>query len=141
MTVPLVLSLIGYAVLLGVNIDTQKGIAYMAIFFCTIGVSLSVNGDFLLFSMLVALTGTELGISNECDILRLDSGQYPKPEHPGLHHRCAASMRQLHGLGCIEHLSRSRSAEISNCTHREHGVPLCWHFLYRHLFAVPESLE
>ncbi|KIW93611.1 uncharacterized protein Z519_06216 [Cladophialophora bantiana CBS 173.52] len=35
MTIPLVLSLIGYVVLLGVNIDKQKGIAYMAIFFCT----------------------------------------------------------------------------------------------------------
>lgn len=39
MTVPLVISLIGYSVLYGINADEQKGVMYMAIFFCTIGVS------------------------------------------------------------------------------------------------------
>jgi hypothetical protein len=39
MTAPLVLSMVGYAVLLAVDVEKQKGIGYMAIFFCTIGVS------------------------------------------------------------------------------------------------------
>lgn len=39
MSVPLALSLVGYAVLLAVDVEEQKGIGYMAIFFCTIGVS------------------------------------------------------------------------------------------------------
>ncbi|KAK5047746.1 hypothetical protein LTR84_006411 [Exophiala bonariae] len=39
MSVPLALSLVGYAVLLAVDVEHQKGIGYMAIFFCTIGVS------------------------------------------------------------------------------------------------------
>lgn len=38
MSVPLVLSMVGYAVLLAVDVEKQKGIGYMAIFFCTIGV-------------------------------------------------------------------------------------------------------
>jgi hypothetical protein len=37
MTVPLVISVIGYSVLLGID-ENDIGIAYMAIFFCTIGV-------------------------------------------------------------------------------------------------------
>ncbi|KAK6381593.1 hypothetical protein LTS17_004652 [Exophiala oligosperma] len=37
MTVPLVLSLVGYAILLGADIEKQKGTGYLAIFFCTIG--------------------------------------------------------------------------------------------------------
>lgn len=39
MTVPLVLSLVGYAILLGADIEKEKGTGYLAIFFCTIGVS------------------------------------------------------------------------------------------------------
>ena len=39
MTVPLVLSLVGYAILLGGDIEKQKGTGYLSIFFCTIGVS------------------------------------------------------------------------------------------------------
>jgi hypothetical protein len=40
MTIPLGFSIIGYAVLLGINIETQRNAAYGAIFFCTMGVSL-----------------------------------------------------------------------------------------------------
>jgi hypothetical protein len=39
MTIPLVFSVIGYAVLLAVDLDSQRGVAYMAIFFCTVGVN------------------------------------------------------------------------------------------------------
>lgn len=80
MTIPLVFSLIGYAVLLGVNIDTQKGIAYMAIFFCTIGVSLLMQGN-VISTVLKPLTlmGSDPGISHECHIVCLDSCQYSQP--------------------------------------------------------------
>ncbi|KAK4968200.1 hypothetical protein LTR42_009483 [Elasticomyces elasticus] len=37
MIVPLGLSIVGYAILLSVDVETQKGIGYGAIFFCTIG--------------------------------------------------------------------------------------------------------
>lgn len=43
MSVPLVLSMVGYAVLLAVDVEKQKGIGYMAIFFCTIGVSAKIS--------------------------------------------------------------------------------------------------
>lgn len=38
MTAPLVLSIVGYAILLAVDVEKEKGIGYVAIFFCTIGV-------------------------------------------------------------------------------------------------------
>lgn len=43
MTIPLVLSLVGYAVLLAVDVENEKGIGYMAIFFCTTGVSATIS--------------------------------------------------------------------------------------------------
>jgi hypothetical protein len=39
MTVPLLISIVGYAVLFAVDVEKQIAIGYMAIFFCTIGVS------------------------------------------------------------------------------------------------------
>jgi hypothetical protein len=41
MTIPLGFSIIGYSVLLGIDIETQRNAAYGAIFFCTMGVSLA----------------------------------------------------------------------------------------------------
>lgn len=39
MTVPLLCSIVGYSVLLAIDVESHIGIGYMAIFFCTIGVS------------------------------------------------------------------------------------------------------
>ncbi len=43
MSAALVLSVIGYAILLGVDIETHGGIGYVAIFFSTIGVSIMLR--------------------------------------------------------------------------------------------------
>ena len=40
MTVPLMCSIVGYSVLLVIDVEKNIGIGYMAIFFCTIGVRL-----------------------------------------------------------------------------------------------------
>lgn len=41
MTAPLAFSIIGYGVLLGVDVEKNTGIGYMAIFFCTMGVRIT----------------------------------------------------------------------------------------------------
>lgn len=47
MTIPLALSVVGYGILLGIDTEGQVGVAYVAIFFCTIGVSAMTSAPVL----------------------------------------------------------------------------------------------
>lgn len=100
MTAPLVLSVIGYAILLAVDIEKQIGIGYMAIFFCTIGVSAKHLHRLLQSDRLSS------GVPNERHILCLDCREHPEPERSGFHHRFLVGVSELHGARYIQHLLR-----------------------------------
>ena len=76
-------SVVGYIILMTVDVATQRGLAYFAIFLCTIGVCIAVPFyDYVQRAKHITVTG----LPNERHLLSLDSVQHQQSERKSLNY-------------------------------------------------------
>ncbi|KAK5053810.1 hypothetical protein LTR84_001772 [Exophiala bonariae] len=121
MAVPCAVGMIGYIILIAVHVETHKGVGYLAIFFCTIGVS-TAHSEFILSnaSLNIRHLFEPLGISNGCHIFSVDSRQHTQSQRSCTYNWNSTINIELDRIGDVEHLSFPRGTKVHDCTHREH---------------------